>query len=74
MENKNKIIILLDYRDGFYSSTKYRGAVIDHIKLKTFFEKKGYVVEIQNLLIEKVNTFAVKKCSLFGGQFTTLIN
>ncbi len=47
MKNK-KIFILVDYRGGFYSSTKYRGAYMDYKKIKKLFEKDGYSVEVEN--------------------------
>lgn len=37
-----EIFILIDYRDQFYFSTRYRGACVDISKLETYFRKAGY--------------------------------
>jgi len=42
------IVLLIDYRDQFYFSTKYRGACVDIEKLKTYFEHAGYTLEIKH--------------------------
>ncbi len=47
MMKNRKIFILIDYRNGFYSSTKYRGAYMNYKKVKELFEEKDYVVEIE---------------------------
>lgn len=39
---KKEIILLLDYRDQFYFSTRYRGACVDIVKLKDYFNRNGY--------------------------------
>jgi len=36
------IILLIDYRDQFYFSTKYRGACVDIKKLKKYFRAESY--------------------------------
>lgn len=47
MKNR-KIFILIDYRNGFYSSTKHRGACMDYKKIKKLFEEKKYAIKIEN--------------------------
>ena len=44
---KKEILLLLDYRDQFYFSTRYRGACVDVTKLKKYFSSHGY-----NLLVK----------------------
>jgi len=44
----NKIYLLIDYRDQFYFSTRYRGACIDINKLKANFKKAGFDLIIKN--------------------------
>lgn len=39
---KKEIFLLLDYRDQFYFSTRYRGACVDVAKLKDYFNSHGY--------------------------------
>lgn len=39
---KKEILLLLDYRDQFYFSTRYRGACVDVTKLKRYFSYYGY--------------------------------
>ena len=36
------ILLLLDYRDQFYFSTRYRGASVDVDKLKKYFHNRGF--------------------------------
>lgn len=43
-----EILLLLDYRDQFYFSTKYRGASVDVEKLKMYFEKYGYSLVVKH--------------------------
>lgn len=45
---KKEIFLLLDYRDQFYFSTKYRGACVDVIKLKNYFNHCGYDLSIKH--------------------------
>ena len=37
-----RVFLLLDYRDQFYFSTRYRGACVDIEKLKSYFHSNGY--------------------------------
>jgi len=41
------ILILLDYRSQFYSSTRSRGASLDISNIQTGFEKAGYEVSVR---------------------------
>lgn len=55
-----KIFILIDYRNTFYSSTKKISGSMDVSKIKLLFEKRGYRVEIErfsniNFRSEKYN-------------------
>lgn len=43
-----KIYLLIDYRNQFYFSTRYRGACADIDKIKKNFEKAGYDLIIKN--------------------------
>jgi len=43
-----EIVILIDYRDQFYFSTKYRGACVDYGRLKDLFQEAGFRVVIKN--------------------------
>lgn len=43
-----KLLILLDYRSQFYSSTKWRGASLDVVRLRTRFEQCGYDVSVKH--------------------------
>ncbi len=43
----NKIFILIDYRDTFYSSTKEVAGSMDTEKLRTLFKKRNYDVSIE---------------------------
>lgn len=42
------ILLLTDYRDKFYSTTKSKGAGFDLQKLKKYFENFGYTLDIRN--------------------------
>ena len=53
MENINKIFLLTDYREQFYSSTKYRGAAVDLRKLKDYFKISG--LELIVMPLSEVN-------------------
>lgn len=45
--DKEKIFLLTDYRDQFYSSTKHRGAAVDLDKLKKCFSGLGFELVIR---------------------------
>jgi glutathione synthase/RimK-type ligase-like ATP-grasp enzyme len=45
---KKQILLLLDYRDQFYFSTRYRGACVDVIKLKDYFILHGYDLSVKH--------------------------
>lgn len=45
---KKEILLLLDYRDQFYFSTRYRGACVDILKLKHYFSCRGYNLFVKN--------------------------
>ncbi|MCC7004473.1 hypothetical protein IT397_00940 [Candidatus Nomurabacteria bacterium] len=45
---KKEILLLLDYRDQFYFSTKYRGASVDVTKLKKYFKGHNYDLSIKH--------------------------
>lgn len=42
-----RVFLLLDYRDQFYFSTRYRGACLDIEKLKRYFKDNGYELIIR---------------------------
>lgn len=44
----SEIVLLLDYRNQFYFSTRYRGASVDVEKLKKYFEKHGYNLVVKH--------------------------
>lgn len=44
------ILLLTDYRGRFYSSTKFRGAGFNLQKLKKYFKRAGYELDIRNFL------------------------
>jgi len=43
----NKLFILLDYRDTFYSSTREVAGSMEVPQIKSLFERKGYDVEVE---------------------------
>lgn len=43
-----RVFLLVDYRDQFYFSTRYRGACVDTEKLKKYFESNGYELVIKH--------------------------
>ncbi|MBP9760567.1 MAG: hypothetical protein KBD24_04385 [Candidatus Pacebacteria bacterium] len=45
--NIKKILLLVDYRGKFYSSTKVVAGTMDIAKIKALFEKNGYIVTIK---------------------------
>lgn len=51
-----RVFLLLDYRDQFYFSTKYRGACVDIEKLKRYFKGKSY-----ELLIKRFSEIDFRK-------------
>lgn len=44
----NRIFLLVDYRDQFYFSTRYRGACADIERLKDFFKEAGYELIVKH--------------------------
>lgn len=47
-QENREIILLLDYRDQFYFSTRYRGASVDIEKLHTEFKKQGHTLFVKS--------------------------
>ena len=43
-----RVFILLDYRDQFYFSTRYRGACVDIEKLKKYFKNNDYELIVKH--------------------------
>ena len=52
----NKIFLLLDYRDQFYFSTRYRGACVDIESLKEYFKKENF-----ELIIKRFSEIDLRK-------------
>jgi hypothetical protein len=44
------ILLLRDYRDQFYFSTKKRGASLDMEKLKHFFQERDFDLKVENFI------------------------
>ena len=47
-----EIILLIDYRDQFYFSTRYRGACADVDKLIRYFHAAGYNLIIKHTYLQ----------------------